>query len=255
MGLRGDLAYGGMFDTVFSSMYVLSLAGTMCDGITDVTIIFFEEGHYWMFSAFLAFVVLSSFTALNMLLGIVCEVIVEVKEIEEEKRLLEDVREKILATFEALDEDGSGMISKHEFNQLTENNEVLEALALMEVNSGHLLSLADSLFENDENEGESELEFADFLKVLVHFRPGTDASVMDVAETRKTMRRAIKKTEGKLAEVYQIIDCMQTPSEHLSKLKIRLQKLPDIIRIARKRTQAAEAQVQVLREKLASRGK
>merc|ERR1719353_2603705 len=155
MGLRGEPAYEGMFDSVLGRMFVLSLAGSMCDDITGVTVVFIEEGHYWMFFAFLAFVVLSSFTALNMLLGIVCEVIVEVKAIEEEKRLLEDVREKILATFEALDEDGSGMISKHEFNQLTENNEVLEALALMEVNSGHLLSLADSLFENDENEGES----------------------------------------------------------------------------------------------------
>merc|ERR1719387_2854325 len=122
MGLRWEPAYEGMFDDVFSSMYVLSLAGTMCDGITDVTIIFIDQEHYWMFLAFLAFVVLSSFTALNMLLGIVCEVIVDVKELEEEKRLLEDVREKILATFEALDVDGSGRISKNEFDQLTENN-------------------------------------------------------------------------------------------------------------------------------------
>merc|ERR1711937_738505 len=104
--------------------------------------------------------------------------------------------------------------------------DVLEALALMEVNHGHLLSLADSLFERDEGEGEVELDFADFLRVLVHLRPGTDASVMDVAETRKTMRRSIKKTEGKVAEVHEIIDSMPTPSNHLSKLKGRMKKLP-----------------------------
>merc|ERR1719326_2521710 len=99
----------------------------------------------------------------------------------------------------------------------------MEALALMEVNSGHLLSLADSLFETDNpNDGEVELDFADFLKVLVHLRPGTDASVMDVAETRKTMRRAIKKTETRLAEVHQIIGKMPEPSG-LSALNQRIQ--------------------------------
>jgi hypothetical protein len=256
MGLRWEPGYEGMFDTVFSSMYVLSLAGTMCDGITDVTIIFIEKEHYLMFTAFLTFVVLSSFTALNMLLGIVCEVIVEVKEQEEEKKLLDDVREKILDTFEALDVDGSGMISKAEFAKLTENEDVMEALALMEINSGHLLSLQDSLFEKDTEDGEEvELAFADFLRVLVHFRPGTDASVMDVAETRKTMRRIIKKTEAKIDEVNQTIDKMKGPSDQLSALKGRIQKLPAVIRIARSRTLAAEAQVQVLQAKLASRGK
>jgi hypothetical protein len=245
-----------MFDSVLGSMFVLSLAGTMCDDITGVTVVFIEEGHYWMFAAFLAFVVLSSFTALNMLLGIVCEVIVEVKEMEEEKRLLEDVREKIVDTFEALDEDGSGMISKKEFIKLTENEDVMEALALMEVKPDHLLSLSDSLFDKDNDEaGEVELEFADFLRVLVHLRPGQDASVMDVAETRKTMRRAIKKTEAKLDEVRQTIMTMPAPTEHLSALKTRIQKLPAVIRMARSRTLAAEAQVQVLQAKLASRRK
>merc|ERR1719326_2001666 len=132
----------------------------------------------------------------------------------------------------------------------------MEALALMEVNSGHLLSLADSLFETDNpNEGEVELDFAKFIEVLVHLRPGTDASVMDVAETRKTMRRAIKKTEARLAEVHEMIERVPGPGDRLSELKRRIQKLPAIIRIARNRTLAAEAQVQVLRAKLASRGK
>merc|ERR1719160_1013674 len=124
----------------------------------------------------------------------------------------------------------------------------------MEVNSGHLLSLADSLFERDEGEGEVELDFADFLRVLVHLRPGTDASVMDVAETRKTFRRIIKKTESKLEEVHQAIEKMKaTPQAQLSALKKRIQKLPDVIRVAKNRTKAAEAQARVLQQKLASR--
>merc|ERR1719380_115905 len=217
MILRGVPAYEGMFDDMSSSMYTLSLAGTMCDDITSVTIIMLDEEHYGMFAAFLLFVVVSSFTALNMLLGIVCEVIVEVKENEFEKKLIDDVKDKILDTFEALDVDGSGKISKTEFAKLTENEEVMEALALMEVNSGHLLSLSDSLFESDnDQEEEVELDFADFLRVLVHLRPGQDASVMDVAETRKTMRRAIKKTEAKLEEVRQTITTIPALTEHLS---------------------------------------
>merc|ERR1719313_806148 len=49
MILRGVPAYDGMFDDVFSSMYTLSLAGTMCDDITSVTIIMLDEEHYGMF--------------------------------------------------------------------------------------------------------------------------------------------------------------------------------------------------------------
>merc|ERR1719506_2416106 len=155
-----------------------------------------------MFAAFLLFVVVSSFTALNMLLGIVCEVIVE----------------------------------------------VMEALAMMEVNSGHLLSLADSLFETDDNSEDVELSFTEFLKVLVHLRPGTNASVMDVAETRKTMRRVLKKTEAKLEEVDNAIGLAPAMSDHLLELKRRIKKFPAVIRLARNRTLAAEAQAQVSQE-------
>merc|ERR1719331_1458463 len=136
MGLKDEPAYEGWFDSVVNSMFALSLAGTMCDGITDVTIVLLEEEHYWMFLAFLVFVVLSSFTALNMLLGVVCEVIVEVKANEEEKKLLDDVREQIEHTFNELDVDGSGMISKAEFVKLSEKESVQGALALMGVNEG-----------------------------------------------------------------------------------------------------------------------
>jgi hypothetical protein len=255
MILRGVPAYEGMFDDISSSMYTLSLAGTMCDDITSVTIIMIDEEHYGMFTAFLLFVIVSSFTALNMLLGIVCEVIVEVKDNELEKKLIDDVKDKILDTFEALDVDGSGKISKTEFAKLTENEEVMEALAMMEVNSGHLLSLADSLFENDDNSEDVELSFTEFLKVLVHLRPGTNASVMDVAETRKTMRRVLKKTEAKLEEVDNAIGLAPAMSDHLLELKGRIKKFPAVIRLARNRTLAAEAQAQVLREKLASHGR
>ena len=46
--------------------------------------------------------------------------------------------------------------------------------------------------------GGKELTFHEFLEVIVHLRPGTSASVLDIADLRKFMRRHIRNLDYKL---------------------------------------------------------
>jgi len=156
-----------------------------------------------------------------MLIGVLCEVVSCTKQGEEERAVLELVREKIEAVMDKVDKDGSGMISRKEFDTMLEGPDaeiVLAALEEIDVESKHLLALSDSLFELDDDEVEAlkkdypgksdaeireegkELSFSEFLKTLCHLRPENNASVMDVAEVRKMMRRALRKTEMKVEQ-------------------------------------------------------
>lgn len=63
----------------------------------------------------LTFIVVGAFTVLNMLIGVICEIVSTTKKEEEEKLLMQKVEE----LFEEMDSDGSGTISRDEFEAKT----------------------------------------------------------------------------------------------------------------------------------------
>merc|ERR1719261_610794 len=76
-----------------------------------------------------------------------------------------------------------------------------------------------------------ELSFAEFLKTLCHLRPENNASVMDVAEVRKMMRRALRKTEQKVEEFEAEISRIEQhglPHTHVEAVRRLLESTKDI---------------------------
>ena len=82
-------------------MVTLFLSGTLLDDITDIAMAFWTHNTPMLF-VFLVYVLLSSFTVLNMLIGVLCEVVTAVSEQSQEEtkiefvRLAADVQMKIL---------------------------------------------------------------------------------------------------------------------------------------------------------------
>merc|ERR1711964_60178 len=107
--------------------------------------------------AMLIFILLASVTVLNMLIGVICEVVSATAAAEEEKSLVSEVRGRLNKVYASIDTSGDGKISKDEFDGMAENDEVRESLELMGVETKHLFALSDSLFERDEDEIAEEL--------------------------------------------------------------------------------------------------
>jgi hypothetical protein len=236
----------------------------------------------------LLFILMSAFTVLNMLIGVLCEVVSETQAGERDQLQVTLVQEKIEDVLETIDEDGSGMISKKEFESIKDDPIVKEALEEIGVEPKHLLALSDSLFEMDDDEVElrlheermkqrdliemqggvmsdedslsassskgirdedkiredgKELTFQDFLKTICHLRPENDCSVMDVAEVRKMMRRALRKTELAIDEFGSRIvnlDKHGVPQAHVETLRALLDNAKDLRAKVSEEAQAAE---------------
>merc|ERR1719230_1980230 len=65
----------------------------------------------WIGWLLLMFILIGSFTVLNMLIGVICEIVGETTSMEKEKML----RSRVEEVFESIDTDGSGTITRAEF--------------------------------------------------------------------------------------------------------------------------------------------
>merc|ERR1719440_2096500 len=82
------------YQTLGISMFTLFFAGTLLDNLIDIMEelkLSDEAGPVWII-VFWLFILLSSFTVLNMLIGVLCEVVTETTEHEAENTMVELVR-------------------------------------------------------------------------------------------------------------------------------------------------------------------
>ena len=70
---------------------------------------------YGILIVFFVYVFLSMFTVLNMLIGVLCEVVTAVSAATKEESLIEKVRENLMDVLMEADIEGSGTISEREF--------------------------------------------------------------------------------------------------------------------------------------------
>merc|ERR1719384_2373543 len=77
---------------------------------------------------FYFFVLMSAFTIMNMLIGVLCEVVSAVAATEKEELLLSYVKGKVQKIVEEIDEDGDQSISRAEFEHILGNAQACRAL-------------------------------------------------------------------------------------------------------------------------------
>jgi len=214
-------------------MWNLLLRGTFMDGprIVGQSLIDLESP---LIFVFIFFMLLSSLMVLNMLVGLLCDVVDAVAAAEKEKVMVSYVKSRLMGVLEALDEDGNGTISRDEFEQLMTIPEAVTALEDLGVDVQNLMSLADHLFEADESDAmleqkaaaaranpdsyilddnssefgdwsqeaeEVALSFADFLETVIKLRPSQKPSVANLVELRKLYMKGQKKATMRLDDL------------------------------------------------------
>lgn len=181
------------FDAVPSGMYTLVIFGIFLDNVGMLTSAIEDE---WVLGFLIfSFILLGALTVMNMLVGVLCEVVSAVAATEQEEMLVTYVNEKISRVMLLLDADGGGSISKKEFMQILENVEAVRCLNDVGVDVFALCDLADYIFEDDncENDEEVELDFSRFMDVVLQLRGTNQATVRDIVDLRKFIRQAMKE--------------------------------------------------------------
>merc|ERR1719355_428916 len=138
-----------MFDCMGMSMLTLFVNGTLLDDLTSALGEIAEFGGHAYAWVFIVYILLAAFTVLNMLIGVLCEVVTKTAAEEQEAMMIREVQFQLKSVFDEIDVDGSGVISSEEFGHMSKNETALAALTGLGIEPKHLIALGDTLFEDD----------------------------------------------------------------------------------------------------------
>lgn len=188
------------FATVSDAIATLFMQSVLPDQMDPVSEVFKEDPTYGVLM--LMCILLTSLTALNMLVGTLVEVVRTVGVLERESLDLSFVKDTLQKVWEheKADADQNGLISTAEFFELLHRPKALRALQSIGVDVVTLPDVVDCIFESDED-GKG-LGFSEFMDALLELRASNKATVKDI----NSLRRMVLKHFADLKE--QITECV-----------------------------------------------
>ena len=191
------------FGRIPVAMSTLFYAGTLGDSIWQIWQDIWQLGKegdpkgYIFLGVFFLYVFLSMFTILNMLIGVLCEVVTAVSQESKEETLIHYVQSTLLTVIEEIDESGNGMVSREEFVKLIKDPRAIKAFEDLNVDIDNFEKMTGMLFDPDTPGGpDKEMHPGMFLKRVLEMRGNNHARVFDIIELSNQLLRV----ESKLAE-------------------------------------------------------
>jgi hypothetical protein len=197
------------FGSMSVSMFTLFVNGTILDDLSTVVAALLADSQVMLW-VLIVFILLSSFTMLNMLIGILCEVVSATAEYESNKMAVTEVNDVLTQFFGSIDADGSGLISKEEWVKMGENQEVAKALEGLGIEEEHIKLVANVIFTQDDSDEDRELDFDDFLEELLRIKPTAEANSLEALHLGKVVQRQGINLQQALEEASEGLDNLGT---------------------------------------------
>ncbi|CAE8587212.1 unnamed protein product [Polarella glacialis] len=186
------------FKSVIISMYSLLIYATFLDNLADFCDAIREESLPCLLIVFV-YVGLAAMTVMNMLTGVLCEVVSAVAATENEERMTVAVSETLKGMLNDMDSDNNGLISHKEFNAILQNKAALTALEQIGVDPVGCVDFADLFFVKDNKF--IELTFPEFMIKLIELRESNSARVKDIVNLWKQMNPKLGDVSKDLGEL------------------------------------------------------
>mmetsp|Transcript_41440 Transcript_41440/g.72769 ORF Transcript_41440/g.72769 Transcript_41440/m.72769 type:complete len:657 (+) Transcript_41440:140-2110(+) len=189
---RFDVQSGSHFQTVPASANFLMLQ-VLCGFDWTIADEMWQENPS-CYILFLLYLLIGSLTIMNMLIGILCDVIFDVADTEREEQFLRDMEHTVESLVGSLDVRGGGSVAKKDFEEVMNRAEVVLEMTELGVDVTGLLDFANFVYEENE-----ELSYRNFLHMVVQFRTGKAATLKDIMD----MRRQVSAQFTNIAELYE----------------------------------------------------
>eukprot|EP00440_Ansanella_granifera_P069689 gb/GFBE01075610.1/.p1 GENE.gb/GFBE01075610.1/~~gb/GFBE01075610.1/.p1 ORF type:complete len:589 (+),score=133.58 gb/GFBE01075610.1/:1-1767(+) len=241
--LAVDTQVGDMyFASVPLAMYSLFIHVTFMDDLAQFTNDLKDE--MWPLLALsLVFVVIGSLTLMNMLVGVLCEVVSAVAVTEREELHANIVMDKMQHILHSLDENSDKRISYAEFSMMIEKPEALRCLQDVGVNPLHVIDFADLFFF--EGGQPIELTFEEFMDVVLDLRESNQATVKDLrwlwCQIKNSTNTTLTRVEQKVDSLSQRLET--TASDLSRKIDSRYLQLQKTMEEQNSRMQAQMATI------------
>lgn len=193
--LCGDTTCGDDFGGVIASMHILLVQGALMNDMMDV-VDQLQSANVGLLLMFYMFLLLSALTIMNMLIGVICEVVSAVAATEREQMNLAEVRDKIRELMLVGDANSDNVISKAEFMVLLANKTAAAILTGVGVDVFDLVDFADYIFADDAR----NLSFADLMNLVLDLRGSNTATVKDIVDLRRFVKQRFSEIEQALVE-------------------------------------------------------
>jgi len=183
MGLGDEESQQEKFGTLPKSMWTLLMDGTFMDSTGDVLTTLMDMGKFNTVASaivFLTFILLSAMTVMNMLIGVLCEVVSTVAQGERDEAAIRLMKESILVELNKFDEDGNGKISKAELEHVMKDRKAIAALSSMEVGPDCINELQQMLFYGKSDDTEVTIE--QVMELVLMYRGDLTVTVKHLVE-------------------------------------------------------------------------
>eukprot|EP00927_Polykrikos_kofoidii_P087149 TRINITY_DN9967_c1_g4_i2.p1 TRINITY_DN9967_c1_g4~~TRINITY_DN9967_c1_g4_i2.p1 ORF type:complete len:655 (-),score=141.49 TRINITY_DN9967_c1_g4_i2:23-1951(-) len=197
------------FATVLDTSHFLLVHGTLLLSTDARALRIGEYGGWELETLFFVFILVAAVLLMNMLIGVLCEVVSAVSAIEQEEILVRYVESELNKVMALIDEDGGGTISRDEFNQILDNKEAIDALQDIGIDVIGLVDFADFIFDEDgerEDGDEVELTMPEFMEVVLQLRGSNNATVKDIVDLRKFIRNTLTQVTHRLDTTDEALD-------------------------------------------------
>jgi len=201
--LRDDEAVYEYWGTVTRCMMTLIANGTLGDSIGEI--MRGISNNVPALTFFFAFVLLSTITVSNMLIGLLCEVASEVANAEKEYNALSKLKAEILVSLKNLDQDSSGAISKREFFGMISDTRATEVLDSLGIDVKLLMKLIDMLFNQSDS---AAMSIPEVMQLLLDSQGDRQPTYQDVVSllgfTRYSLQQDLSIIKDELLEVLKL---------------------------------------------------
>eukprot|EP00929_Paragymnodinium_shiwhaense_P110753 TRINITY_DN7799_c0_g2_i1.p1 TRINITY_DN7799_c0_g2~~TRINITY_DN7799_c0_g2_i1.p1 ORF type:complete len:1208 (-),score=322.23 TRINITY_DN7799_c0_g2_i1:67-3690(-) len=129
----------------------------------------------------LIFILMASLTVMNMLIGVLCEVVSVVSAVEKEQLVLTFVKEQLLRMLDCPPSEAElRMITKEEFQSLMITPDVARVMKEVGVDVLALVDLVGFIYKDRD-----AIDFATFMEIVLQFRGTQNATVKDIVDLRQ----------------------------------------------------------------------
>jgi len=204
------------FPTVRAAMVTLLVQGVLLDDISGLTRSLIALGSAAALFCLAMFVLLSALTVMNMLIGVLCQVVLDVSAEEKENIVKAQMQSTLLVMLQNLDADSSGQLSKDEVQSVICEPGAVAIMMDIQVDTQHLLDLMEMLYVNED----STLPISVIMNIVLSLRGKRPVTMNDFAKSNNFLMWAL---ESQLAQHRELmVNIMRgttaTQMQHASKM-------------------------------------
>jgi len=179
-----------LFANIGLSMYSLWIYATLLDDLIVFTDALRFQQPVLLFLGFV-YIILAAWTVMNMLIGVLCEVVSAVAENERDDIRTQTLTDKMREVVESLDSDNNQMLSYKEFVEIMAKPAALNALEDVGVNPVGIVDFVELFFFED---GQPvDLTFEKFMEVVLDLREANNATVKDMLHVWMKIKKLTNK--------------------------------------------------------------